>query len=99
MRSTWFVAVIGTVTMASAAGAAPAISSPQQAASTVHAVEGQMLITADGARLARVYHVNADGSVQVILDYRMVIVPVNTLSEKKGELTTTLTRKQVNSLS
>jgi hypothetical protein len=98
MKSTWFVAAIGTVMVASAAGAAPAISSPQQGANAVHAVEGQMLITADGARLARVYHVNADGSVQVILDYRMVTVPVNTLSVKNGELTTTLTRKQVNSL-
>jgi len=98
MKSTWFVAAIGTVMVASAAGAAPAISSPQQAANAVHAVEGQMLITADGARVARVYHVNADGSVQVILDYRMVTVPVNTLSVKNGELTTSLTRKQVNSI-
>lgn len=99
MRSTWFVAAIGTVMMGSAAGAAPAISSPQQAASTVHAVEGQMLITADGTHLARVYHVNADGSVQLILDYKMVTVPVNTLSMKDGKLRTSLTRRQVNSLS
>jgi hypothetical protein len=97
MKSTWFVAAIGTVMMASAA--VQAISSPQPAANAVHAAEGQMLITADGARLARVYHVNADGSVQLILDYRMVTVPVNTLSMKNGQLTTSLTRKQVNSLS
>lgn len=97
MRSTWFVAAIGTFMMASAA--AQAISSPQRAANAVHAVEGQMLVTADGARLARVYHVNPDGSVQVILDYRMVTVPVNTLAVKDGRLTTSLTRKQVNSLS
>lgn len=94
MKSTWIAALMGSFVMATAA--VQAMSSPQQAA--VHAVEGQMLITADGARIGRVYQVKSDGSVQIIVDYSMVTIPASTLSVKHGELTTSLTRQQVRNL-
>ncbi len=93
MRSTGLVALMGTMMIASAAAyAAPASKTADPA---VHAVSGEMLTTADGARVGRVYQVNSDGSVQIIVDYSMVTVPASTLTMKQGQLTTSLTRNQI----
>jgi len=54
-----------------------------------------MLVTANGARLAPVYRVGADGSAQIILDGKMVTVPASTLSSVDGKLTTSLTKSEV----
>lgn len=96
MRSTWFAAFMGSLVIASAA--AQAMSSPSEANPAVHAVAGQMLVTADGTRIGRVYQVSSDGSVRIILDYNLVTIPFATLSVKHGQLTTSLTRRQVRAL-
>lgn len=56
--------------------------------------KGKMLTAADGARLAVVYRVTADGP-QIILDGRMVTVPANTVSIAAGKATTSLSKSQV----
>jgi hypothetical protein len=50
-------------------------------------VEGKMVYAANGQRLAPVYRVNADGSVQMIMEGRLVTVPATVLSEVNGKLT------------
>jgi hypothetical protein len=65
------------------------------AAQSVVAEKGKLLTAANGARLGVVSRVAPDGSAQVIIDGRMVTVPVNTLSVADGKLTTNLTKSQV----
>lgn len=97
MKSTWFVALAGTMMMSSVAAYAAPASNTTDAA--VHAAAGEMLVTADGARIGRVYMVKDDGSVQIIIDYTMVTIPASTLTMKNGELTTSLTRTQIRKMS
>jgi len=61
----------------------------------VAATTGRMLYGADGHRVANVYRVAADGSAQIILDGKLVTVPVATLSQANGKLTTSLSRTEL----
>jgi hypothetical protein len=42
-----------------------------------------------------VYRLGADGSLQIILEGKMLTVPATTLSTASGRLTTTLTKREV----
>lgn len=70
-------------------------SSAQTGHSTVVATKGEMLVAANGARLGAVYRVTADGSVQLIVEGKMVTIPASTLSMTNGELTTSLSKHDV----
>jgi hypothetical protein len=76
-----------------AVSAVPATLSAAESALTVTA--GQSLYSADGKRVAAVYRVAADGTVQVILDGKLVNVPASTLSEADGKLVTSLSRSEI----
>ena len=54
-----------------------------------------MLFSVDGSRLGPVYRVTGDGSAQVIIDGRMVTIPVSTLATKDGKLATSLKKTEV----
>jgi hypothetical protein len=77
--------------------AVPALAE-QAAAPAVVPVRGKVLLAAGGARLGPVYGVGADGSAQLIIDGRMISIPANTLSMTDGKLTTSLSKKDVNSI-
>jgi hypothetical protein len=49
--------------------------------------EGKMIYGANGQRLAPVYRVNADGSVQLIMEGRLLTLPASILSDINGKLT------------
>lgn len=87
--------VLAAMLLAFAASPALALdaASPAQA-SPVVVTKGKMLLSADGARLAPVYRV-ADASAKIIIDGRMVSVPVSTISLVGGKLTTSLTKSDV----
>lgn len=55
---------------------------------------GQMLYS-NGARLAPIYRVNAEGNPQIILAGKLVTVPATTISSVGGKVTTSLTKKEV----
>ena len=57
--------------------------------------KGKMLVAANGARLGPVYRVGADGSAQIFIDGKLVSIPVATLSEANGRLTTSLSKSEV----
>lgn len=59
------------------------------------ASEGVMLTASDGARLGAVYRVADDGSAVVIMNGKMVTVPVATLSRVDGKLTTSMKKNEV----
>jgi hypothetical protein len=74
----------------------PLMSTAALAANEVtQAKEGSLLYSEDGHRLGTVYKVGEDGSVKLIFNDKMVVIPANTLSEAKGKLTTTLTKTDV----
>jgi hypothetical protein len=57
--------------------------------------KGQMLVSANGARLGTVNRIAADGSPQIIIDGKLVTVPAATLSTVNGKLTTSLSKSEV----
>ena len=103
-RSSVVVSLCAFATLSSAVYAAspdvmntPSSSTSSEAAVpvAVSAAKGSMLVAANGARLGAVYRLSADGSPQIILDGRMVTIPVKTLSMDGGRLTTSLTKSEV----
>ncbi|MDE2405198.1 MAG: hypothetical protein KGM17_11090 [Sphingomonadales bacterium] len=48
--------------------------------------EGQMVYGANGQRIAPIYRVTADGSVQVILDGKLTTIPAAILSVANGKV-------------
>lgn len=61
-------------------------------AAPVKAAEGKMVYATNGQRLAPVYRVNTDGSVQLIMEGRLVTIPATVLSDVNGKLTTSETK-------
>ena len=76
--------------IALATTAAPALAAEAPAA---HA--GVMLRDANNLRIGRVDEVRADGSVMLIVDSRVVVVPASKLSMDDGKLTTSLTKQDI----
>jgi hypothetical protein len=56
---------------------------------------GQMLYGSNGQRIASIYRVNADGNPQIVLDGKLITVPVSTLSNVDGRVTTSLTKAEL----
>jgi hypothetical protein len=71
---------------------------PASALADSLATKGQMLYDSNAARVATVHKVNDDGSVMIILDGKVITIPVNTLSIVDGHLTTNMTKNQVSLL-
>lgn len=61
-------------------------------AETLKVAEGKMIYSANGQRIAPAYHVNGDGSVQVILDGQLLTIPADHLSDVNGKVTASDTR-------
>ena len=91
MKKSSLVVLLSAVVALS--GAAYSVSAAEEA--PVSPVKGSMLIAANGARLAPVYRVGADGSAQIILEGKMVTIPASKLSMAGGRLTTSLTKNEV----
>jgi hypothetical protein len=90
--SSLIVSLCAFVTLSGVVHAAP---STEGAATQASAAKGNMLVAADGARLAPVYRLGPDGSPQIILDGKLVTVPAATVSMASGRLTTSLTKREV----
>ena len=93
--SSFVVSLCALVTLSGVVHAAP---SAEGATAQASPAKGNMLIAADGSRLAPVYRLGPDGSPQIILDGKLVTVPAATLSMTSGRLTTSLTKREVLSL-
>jgi hypothetical protein len=59
---------------------------------------GWAIYSQDGCWLGRVYNVGEDGSVKLLLDDKMVIIPAKTIRQVEGKLTTKLTKSDVDGL-
>ena len=57
---------------------------------------GRMLYATNGQRVAPIYRVNPDGNPQVILNGELITIPLTSLSEVGGKVTTSLSNAQLN---
>ena len=92
MKNIWIVTV--ACILATAAATAQDMSS-EEAGSSPLATTGKVIMSSTGGRLGSVYRVNSDGSAKMIIDGKMVTVPVSTLSNVDGRLTTSLSKSEV----
>lgn len=92
-------ATLVSFALAPAVYAAESSQSVQAAAETtaVSVNAGKMIYGPDGKRIAAAYRVTSEGTVQVILNGKLVNIPAATLSEVDGKVTTSLTKKELNS--
>ena len=56
---------------------------------------GKALYSAEGKRLGSVYRVLKDGTVQIIIDGRLLAIKPDTISNQNGKLVTSLTKSAV----
>ncbi len=66
------------------------------AAPSITVAAGKMLYGPDGRRIASIYRVAANGDAQIIVDGRLLTVPVATLSTATGKVATSLTKTEIN---
>lgn len=93
MKRSWFIVLM--CAFAAVAFTAPERSTAEATTAAAAAVKGQMLLAVNGARLGPVNRVLADGSAQIIIDGKVVTIPVSTLSTVNGKLTTSLSKSEV----
>jgi hypothetical protein len=74
-------------------GANAAVAAEADAQATP--VAGKMLYSADGKKLAAVYKIDASGAPQILLEGKLVTIPVSTLSEVDGKVGTSLTKRDL----
>ena len=99
------LAIAATLAALSLVPAAQAAESSQTvraatdaAAAPVSVSAGRMIYGSNGQRIAAAYRVTADGTVQVILNGKLVNIPASTLSEADGKVSTTLTKAELGRL-
>ena len=59
------------------------------------AMVGKLLYDADGKKLAAIYKLDPKGSPQILLEGKMVTVPLATLKKDEDKFSTTLTKKDL----
>jgi hypothetical protein len=59
------------------------------------AMVGKLLYDADGKKLAAIYKLDAKGSPQILLEGKMVTVPLATLKKDEDKFATSLTKKDL----
>ena len=97
------LATLGTFAVAPAAVYAadsdPSVSVAASAQTAKVSVRtGRMIYGANGQRIAAAYRVTQDGTVQVILNSKLVSIPAASLSEVNGKVTTSLTKAELTSV-
>lgn len=95
-------AVLAALALAPAAQAAESSQTVRaataEAAAPVAVTAGKMIYGANGQRIAAAYRVTADGTVQVILNGKLINIPASTLSEVNGKIATSLTKAELSKL-
>jgi len=56
---------------------------------------GKLLYDADGKKLAPIYKLDPNGVPQILLDGKIITVPMSTLTEVDGKFTTKLTKREL----
>lgn len=88
------ISVSLTATVPFAARAQSEVQTTEASAESWEVTKGEIISTADGQRLGRVYKTFADGGAAVIVRHKMVVIPAQTLSRAEGKLTTSLSYRE-----
>jgi hypothetical protein len=88
-RISSFFAPVALAVASLSVAASPALAETQSATA------GKPLFSADGKRVGAVYKVASDGSLQLIVNGKMVVVPAGTVTVADGKITTSLTKKEL----
>jgi hypothetical protein len=89
---------IAAVALTTSPVLAAEMSTTASASSAVAAKRGAMLRDVKGMRLATIDRVNADGSVQIIFNSRLVTIPADKLVVASTGVATSLTKPEVDNL-
>lgn len=93
------LATVAIVPAVQAAESSQTVRAATDAAAAPVAVSaGKMIYGSNGQRIAAAYRVTQDGTVQVILNGKLVNIPASTLSEANGKISTTLTKAELGRL-
>ena len=92
MKRSWFLVLMCAFATVTLVAQEPSTTRAETTAAV--AAKGR-LVSANGARLGTVNRLAADGSPQIIIDGKLVTVPVATLSTVDGKLTTSLSKSEV----
>jgi hypothetical protein len=79
--------------------ATPVAATAVAPAASVVASRGQQVVAANGARMGRVSRLADDGSPQLIVEGKLVTVPLSSLSIVDGRLVSTLSPGEIADLS
>jgi hypothetical protein len=93
------LAALATTALPAAALAADdvSVSNTVSAPAAVKVEAGKPLYSAKGGKIGAIYKVTESGQAQLILDGKLITVPVASLTEVDGKIVTTLTRRELKS--
>jgi hypothetical protein len=89
------LAVIPSAVFAAEASQSVQAGAETAATAPVSISAGKMLYGPDANRIGSIYRVNANGDAQIIINGRLLTVPVSTLSSTNGKVATNLTKSQI----
>lgn len=93
------LAALSLVPAAQAAESSQTVRAATDASAAPVAVSvGRMIYGGNGQRIAPAYRVTSEGTVQVILNGKLVNIPASSLSEANGKVATTLTKAELSRL-
>jgi len=92
MKNLGLIVALSTL-LSGAALAGVAIAAEPSALAKV--LVGKLLYDADGKKLAPIYKLDPNGVPQILLDGKIITVPMSTLTEVDGKFTTKLTKREL----
>lgn len=92
-----FALALGLIAIPAAAQTAAAPATPAAAPAALEIKAGDSIWSAEGRRIGRVDRVRGD-AVAVIVDMKIIYIPIATLSVGSRGLVSTLTTKEINRL-
>lgn len=89
-----FGLIVALSTLLSGAGLIDAAIAAEPSA-LAKVLVGKLLYDADGKKLAPIYKLDSNGVPQILLDGKIITVPMSTLTEVDGKFTTKLTKREL----
>lgn len=90
-----FALILAAAALASATAAFAADTVAVESAAAATPVVGKMLYSTGGKKLAPVYKLDASSAPQILLEGKLVTVPVATLTQVEDRVETSLTKKDL----
>jgi hypothetical protein len=93
MKKFGLIVALSALLPVCALGVSAAVAAEPSALAKV--LVGKLLYDADGKKLAPIYKLDANGVPQILLDGKVITVPMSTLTEVDGKFTTKMTKRDL----